>query len=194
MLCASSSIPARPGVRGEMNHRFVVTGGPGGGKTTILNALSERGYSFAPESARKIIKERLAAGLSPRPDPVSFAQEILSSDIEKYQNVTSCDYAMFFDRGVLDALYMLNAENALTRDEIAKYVQMFPYNSVVFLLPPWKEIYDTDSERDQTFAESVEVFEGMKRWYSQWGYETLEVPRGNINERASFILQRIHTP
>lgn len=177
-----------------MNHRFVVTGGPGGGKTTILSALAERGYSFVPESARKIIKERLAAGLWPRPDPVSFAREILSSDIEKYQDASCCDSAMFFDRGVLDALYMLNAENALTRDEIAEYVQYFPYNSVVFLLPPWKEIYDTDSERDQTFEDSVEVFEGMKRWYSQWGYETLEVPRVNIDERVSFILQRIYTP
>ena len=177
-----------------MNHRFVVTGGPGGGKTTILNALEERGYSFAPESARKIIKERLAAGLSPRPDPVSFAHEILSLDIEKYQAVTSCGYPVLFDRGILDALYMLDAENAQTRDEIAKYVQKFPYNSVVFLLPPWKEIYDTDSERDQTFEESVEVFEGMKRWYSQWGYETLEVPRGAINERVSFVLKHIDAP
>lgn len=178
----------------KMNHRFIVTGGPGGGKTTILNALSERGYSFVPESARKIIKERLAAGLSPRPDPVSFAQKILSSDIEKYQDVTSYDYTMFFDRGVLDALYMLDAEKVLTRDEIAKYVQKFPYNNVVFLLPPWKEIYDTDSERDQTFEDSVEVFEGMKRWYSQWGYETLEVPRVNIDDRVTFILQRVHAP
>lgn len=177
-----------------MNHRFVVTGGPGGGKTTILNALAERGYCFVPESARKIIKERLAAGLSPRPSPVSFAQEILNLDIEKYRDATAFDRAMFFDRGVLDALYMLDAEGTLTRDEIAQYVQKFPYNGVAFLLPPWKEIYGTDSERDQTFEQSVVVFEGMKRWYSQWGYETLEVPRGNINERMSFILKSIDNP
>lgn len=109
----------------------------------------------------------MAAGLPARPDPVSFAQEILSSDIEKYQNVASRADLMFFDRGVVDALYMLNAENALTLDDIAEYVREFPYNHVVFLLPPWKQIYETDSERDQTFEESVEVFEGMKGWYSQ---------------------------
>jgi len=68
---------------------------------------------------------------------------------------------------------------------------MFPYNPVVFLLPPWEDIYGTDSERDQTFEESIEVFEGMKSWYSQWGYKTLEVPRGTIDERGSFILQRL---
>ncbi|MFC4238375.1 AAA family ATPase [Marinobacter oulmenensis] len=64
--------------------------------------------------------------------------------------------------------------------------------SVVFPLPPWKDIYETDSERDQTFAESVEVFEGMKGWYSQWGYKTLEVPRCNIDARIAFILRHIN--
>jgi predicted ATPase len=179
---------------GEINHKIVITGGPGGGKTTILNALSERGYGVVPETARGIIKKRLAAGFSPRPDPVSFGREILSSDIEKYRNTTFCNHAVFFDRGVLDALYMLNAVGALTRYEIEQCVQQFPYNGIVFLLPPWKEIYVTDSERDQSFEESVEVFEGMKKWYLQWDYETVEVPRGNINERILFILQRIEPP
>ncbi|EZQ17103.1 hypothetical protein CF98_35520 [Halopseudomonas bauzanensis] len=102
--------------------------------------------------------------------------------------------ARFFDRGVLDALYMLDAESALTCHEISHYVQQFPYNGVVFLLPPWKEIYATDSERDQDFEESVRVFEGMRKWYSEWGYETVEVPRGKVDERVSFILQRVNNP
>ncbi|MGP9666200.1 AAA family ATPase [Halomonas sp. AOP22-C1-8] len=173
-----------------MNHRFVLTGGPGAGKTTLLSVLGECGYPFVLESARRIIKERLAAGLSPRPDPVAFAQQILSADIDKYRDASACD-VMFFDRGVLDALYMLEAESALTHSEIAEYVQAFPYNNIVFLLPPWEEIYGKDSERDQTFEEAVEVFEGMKRWYCQWGYETLNVPRGSAYERASYIVKSV---
>lgn len=180
--------------QGEMRHRFVVTGGPGGGKTTLLEALAERGFHVVPESARRIIQERLAKGLSPRPDPVCFGQEILRADIAKYQEATACQHAVFFDRGVLDALYMLDKENALPRDEIAQYVQRFPYNGVVFLLPPWEAIYRTDSERDQSFEESIEVFEGMRQWYSQWGYDTREVPRANIDERVSFILHSIGSP
>lgn len=168
-------------------NRFVITGGPGGGKTTILTALAERGYNFAQESARRIIKERLAAGLSPRPEPVSFAQEILSADIDKYRKADSCCHT-FFDRGVLDALYMLNEENALTQEQVEHYIQDFPYNRTVFLLPPWKGIYVTDSERDQTFEQAVEVYDGIKRWYLQWGYEVLEVPRSPIEKRVSFIL------
>ena len=190
LRCHKSAL--KSGVGDEMNYRFVVTGGPGGGKTTVLNALRDRGYQTVPEAARRIIKDRVAAGLSPRPDPVSFGQEILSSDIEKYQNATACDHAVFFDRGVLDALYMLNSAGALTGKDVERYIQRFPYNEVVFLLPPWREIYVSDSERDQSFEESVEVYEGMKAWYAKWGYETVEVPRDNVNKRVSFILSHIN--
>ena len=174
-----------------MNNRFVVTGGPGGGKTTILTALAERGYNFAPESARRIIKNRLTAGLSPRPEPIPFAHEILSADIEKYRKIDASDCPTFFDRSVLDALFMLDAENALTLAQAERYIQNFPYNRTVFLLSPWKEIYTTDSERDQTFEQAVEVCEGMERWYQQWGYEMLEVPHSNVEKRVLFILEAV---
>lgn len=172
-----------------MNSRFVVTGGPGAGKTTILTALSERGYSHKSESAREIIKERIASGMSPRPEPVSFAHEILRADIDKYLSIGTNNQLTFFDRGILDALYMLNAVNAISSEEVARYIRDYPYNNVVFLLPPWKQIYVNDSERDQTFEEAIEVFEGMKKWYLKWGYETLEVPKSNTTERISFILE-----
>jgi predicted ATPase len=174
-----------------MNRRFVVTGGPGGGKSTLLEALVERGYRVAPEAARRLIKERLAAGLAPRPDPVTFARAILNSDMAQYRAATDHDGITFFDRGVLDALYMLDLESALSRDEIARLVQAFPYNVTVFLLPPWEAIYAMDSERDQTFEESVAVFEGKRRWYGRWGYETVEVPRASVGARISFILDAI---
>jgi len=176
-----------------MNNRFVVTGGPGGGKTTILTALAERGYDFAPESARRIIQQRLAAGISPRPEPVLFAREILSADMEKYRKADPIGRPMFFDRGVLDALYMLDAENALSRDQIEQYIKEFPYNKIVFLLPPWDEIYVTDSERDQTLEQAVEVYAGMKNWYQQWGYEIMEVPRTHVDKRVAFILKAVGT-
>ena len=132
-----------------MNQRFVVTGGPGGGKSTLLDALAERGRS----EERRVGKECRSRWL--------------------------------------DALYMLDLESALSRDEIARHVQAFHYNGTVFLLPPWEAIYGMDSERDQTFEESVTVFEGMKRWYARWGYETVEVPRASVEARVSFILEAI---
>jgi predicted ATPase len=41
---------------------FVVTGGPGGGKTTLINALGRLGFPTAPEGGRAIICEQAAIG------------------------------------------------------------------------------------------------------------------------------------
>ena len=88
-------------------------------------------------------------------------------------------------------MFMLDAENAITLAQAERYIQNFPYNRTVFLLSPWKEIYTTDSERDQTFEQAIEVCEGMERWYQQWGYEMLEVPHSNVEKRVLFILEAV---
>src|SRR5262245_62054584 len=171
--------------------RFVVTGGPGAGKTTILNALAERGYVYAAESARAIIRERLASGLSPRPPLEQFGNAILDKDIARYRETRVTDHPVFFDRGIVDALYVLDQQHSISQRKAAEYVRSFPYNKVVLLMPPWEEIYRTDSERDQTFSESVRVCEGLKKWYARWDYETIEVPRTPIVQRVNFVLQTV---
>ena len=66
-------------------NRFVLSGGPGGGKSALLAALAERGYPVVHESARAIIRSRLQAGLAPRPEPAAFAQAIFQQDAQRYQ-------------------------------------------------------------------------------------------------------------
>src|SRR5499427_8495297 len=120
------------------NLRFVITGGPGAGKTTVLKALAERGYTYAAESARDIIRERLASGLCPRPPLAQFGHEILQRDIARYRETRVTDRPVFFDRGIVDALGILDQEQALSPSEIADYVRSFPYNGIVLLMPPWE--------------------------------------------------------
>ncbi len=44
------------------DHFFVVTGGPGAGKTSLITELSRRGLHTTPESDRAIIREEVASG------------------------------------------------------------------------------------------------------------------------------------
>ena len=173
------------------NLRFVMTGGPGAGKTTILQALAARGYRYTAESARAIIRERLARGLRPRPPLAQFGYEILQRDIARYRAMRATDHPVLFDRGIVDALGILDEQQAMSLGEIQAYVRSFPYNKVVLLMPPWEAIYRTDAERDQTFAESVRVCESLRMWYARWGYEPIEVPRTAIDQRVTFVLQTI---
>jgi predicted ATPase len=170
-----------------MNSRFVCTGGPGAGKTTVLEALQARGYRFTTDSARTIIKDRLRRGLSPRPEPKEFAQLILESELCKYAEHFDRQKPTFFDRGVLDAIQMLKVVGAVSDDDMNGYIEQYRYNSLVFIFPPWAEIYRTDEERDQTFEESVSVFTAIREWYSKNGYEVIDVPRVGVEDRAAFI-------
>lgn len=177
-----------------MHNRYVFTGGPGAGKTTVLTALEERGYCCVPESARRIIQARLSAGLSPRPDPATFAQNILESDVTQYRKYGGANEPVFFDRGVPDALYMLHAADVRAKGRIVRHMSDYAYAETVFVFPPWEAIYTTDAERDQTFDESKAVFEAMRDWYQQWGYKTLAVPHLDVEQRAAFVLAHARQP
>jgi len=172
--------------------RVVVTGGPGAGKTTLLDELARRGHPYVPESAREIIRERLSQGLPPRPDPKAFAAGILNRDIERYQDARSREGILFFDRSILDALGMLDQIGQLSAPERDRYLTEYPYHRQVFLLPPWEAIYQTDSERDQTFPQSVRVHDGLREWYLRCGYEIVSVPPGPVADRCDFVLQTLH--
>ena len=158
----------------------------------LLNAMRALGYCCVPEVARAIIKARLDSGLSPRPQSVEFANSIFDADVANYQIAPSSGVC-FFDRGVVDALGMQHLCNTLSEDEIDLNLRRYSYNRVVFLFPPWEEIYQTDGERDQSFAESVRVFKSVKSWYSRCGYQIQEVPIGTLNERVAFIERSVAT-
>ena len=169
----------------------IVTGGPGAGKTTLLTELAARGYAIVDESARAIIAERLARGESPRPGPPAFAREILRRDIEKYLNQPRTPKWTFFDRSLIEALGMLHEVSPLPSSELESLLATYPFHRTVFVLPPWEAIYSTDDERDQTFADAVDVHDRVVQWYSSCGYVLNEVPRLPVAQRVEHVLQTL---
>lgn len=169
----------------------VVTGGPGAGKTTLLIQLAAMGYRTVDDSARAIIAERLARGDSPRPDALAFAREILRRDIEQYLSQPPAPKWIFFDRGLIDALGMIHEASPLPSIELESTLAAYPFHATVFVLPPWDLIYATDAERDQSFAEAVEVHARIVRWYRSCGYVLNEVPRLPVAQRAEHVLHAL---
>ena len=123
------------------NNRVVLTGGPGTGKTTVLAELRRRGISCVDEVTRKVIQERIAAGLPPRPDPASFALEIFQRDVAAYDSVARIVDPVFFDRGLVDSLVMMFECGAVEESEVQDWLARKPFAKTVFLFPPWEEIY-----------------------------------------------------
>jgi len=170
--------------------RIIVTGGPGVGKTTLLAGLCAHGYRVVEESARAIIRERIVSGLSPRPPALEFARQILQLDIAKYRHPPDLD-VVFFDRGIVEALCMLDQAAQLEAHELKDLLSQYPYDRRVFVLPPWEAIYRTDNERDQAFAEALRVHETLTKWYQRCEYEIFEVPTGTVAERCAHLLRAL---
>lgn len=171
--------------------RIVLTGGPGAGKTSLLLGLHARGYAIVHESARAVIRERRASGLSPRSRPSEFASEVLRRDIECFEGHNADSALSFYDRSVLDALWMLEQVTPFEPRALQELLSRYPYHRTVFILPPWDVIYAQDAERDQTFAEAVRVHGMLDAWYRRCGYELIEVPKVSVAERCDYVLQTL---
>ncbi|WP_114789929.1 AAA family ATPase [Niabella yanshanensis] len=180
----------------QQHNYFVITGGPGVGKTTLLTELGKRGFTIIPEDARRIIQEQVAIdgdGL-PWENKELYAQLMLEESRQSYRKAAtsvSSVQAVFFDRGIVDAVcYMMMEDMPVTR-KANKWVKLCSYNRRVFILPPWREIYQTDKERKQTWAEAVRTYEAMKEVYIGYGYDVIGVPKGTVTSRTDFILEQI---
>ena len=173
------------------NNFYIITGGPGGGKTTLLEQLAAKGYTFVPETARQIIKERLGAGCSPRPAPLQFATEIFERDCVNYRTKSNLSSLLFFDRSLVDSSWQIFSCDKNRYHLIKTILQTHRYNNKVFITPPWKEIYHTDSERDQTFEQSVKVYKQLYDWYLQHNYSLIELPKTSVHNRLNFLLDHL---
>lgn len=176
---------------------FVITGGPGVGKTTLINELKDTGFLVVEEDARKIIQQQMLNGSDALPwkNKTLYAQLMLEASVSSYQVIKEMQVSkpVFFDRGILDAICYMNMENIPITSVMKAMAIAHSYASKVFILQPWKEIYQTDNERKQTWEEAVFTFEKMKETYLGYGYEVIEVPKATVGLRRAFIEKEIET-
>ena len=167
---------------------FVITGGPGSGKTTLINTLLDAGFQCAEESAREIIQEGKAQGKDPVSDLKQLGRAMIKVDIQFYEAKSTEDGARFFDKSLVDSLMFLNYYEGIKKEEIAELADKYRYNKTVFITPPWPDIYVNDEERTGSSEESIQIFQALQDWYSGLGYTLVEVPKLSVDERVQFII------
>lgn len=182
-------------MKNERNGFYIITGGPGVGKTTLINELRQAGFVTVEEEARHIIKQQVAIGGNGLPwkDKALYARLMLEASVKTFEKISSdrLTEPVFFDRGVLDAVCYMHMENMPVSKEIREAVSRCSYNRDVFILPPWKAIYQTDDERKQSWTEALFTFDKMKETYLLYGYNVIEVPQVSVSARQQFILEKI---
>jgi predicted ATPase len=172
---------------------FVITGGPGSGKSTLIDALSERGICSMPEAGRPIIQDQVAIGGEALPwaERQALAELMLSWEMRSYRAALKRSGPVIFDRGVPDVLGYLRLSNLPVPSHVEKAAQMFRYHRRVFIAPPWREIFGQDKERKQSFEEARATHDVMVETYSSLGYELVSLPFDSVEERVRLALAAI---
>ncbi|MGP4021614.1 AAA family ATPase [Saccharopolyspora sp. 5N708] len=177
-----------------MSQRFVViTGGPGAGKTTLIDRLAAAGFARSAEAGRGVITDQIAIGgrALPWADPELFAELMLSWELRSYHQACEETGTVIFDRGLPDIIGYLRLNGLPVPEHVHTAAKAFRYRARVLLAPFWPEIYDQDSERTQSAAEAERTCQHVATAYADYGYELVRLPRGPVEERVGFVLDEL---
>ena len=174
----------------------VLTGGPGSGKTTVIDHLASEGYAHVPEAGRGIIQAQMAIDgpAVPWRDPSLFAEMMLGWELRSHAAAGGLTGPVLFDRGVPDVIGYLRLEGLRVPDHVLRAARQVRYARRVFIAPPWPRIYRTDAERRQNPDTARRTYEAMVEVYGEFGYQLTELPRASVGERAAFIRDMIGPP
>ncbi len=176
-----------------MSSNFIVfTGGPGSGKTSVIDELARRGLATMPEAGRGVIKAQLAKGGSALPwaDRAAFAKEMLAWELRNYELAAGHSGPVFFDRGIPDIVGYLNLCGLPVPDDVLRAAQSHRYNTIVFAFPFWPEIFVNDAERKQDAAEAQATFHAVTAAWRASGYDVAVLKKAPVAERVLTILQQ----
>lgn len=176
-----------------MQQKIVLIGGPGTGKTTVLNELQKRNYCCMPEISRDVTLKAKEQGIEQLflTEPLLFSKMLLEGREQQYIEADKKEVkVVFFDRGIPDVFAYMDYFNTkypaifLEKSKSYKYTKIFHFS-------PWEEIHTTDNERYESFEESVKIDTFLINAYIKLGYSIINVPYGSIKERTDFILNSL---
>lgn len=172
----------------------VITGGPGTGKTTIIDQLIVDGYTCFPEISRQIIFDAKKNGIEQLflENSLLFSDLLLEGRIKQFEEANYHENELvFLDRGIPDILAYMHYIGDSYPEAFDEACLKSMY-SKVFILPPWKEIYKSDEARYENFEQATLIYNHLKETYQKYGYQTIEVPVGKLEDRVQFILNELN--
>ncbi len=173
--------------------RYVLSGCSGGGKSTLLEELRRRGFPKFEEPGRQIVREEQATGGEALPwvNPEAFAAKAIEISVAAFDQAAGMSGPVFYDRSFLDAISYVAHLKGQLKDSHRHLVNERRYADLVFLTPPWPEIFETDAERQASFDDAVAEYDRLLQSFAEFGYQTSVLPKVSVNERVNFVLDKI---
>ena len=171
--------------------RYVLTGAPGAGKTTLAEALAARGHVVVAEAATDVIarghrhQEQGQEG--------AFTDAILALQLERERAATGP--VQIFDRSPLCTLalarYLGITPSAALTAAAARAAGV--YQPAVFLVRPLGFITPTAARRI-SYADALRFAGIHEDVYREHGFTLVDVPKATVAERVTQVERLIGSP
>ncbi|MDQ3022424.1 MAG: AAA family ATPase [Bacteroidota bacterium] len=169
---------------------LIISGCSGSGKSTLLQEIANRGFKIIHEPGRQVVKEQhyIDGDALPWKDWQKFIELTISRTMYQYNCMIDEDEIVFFDRAIID---QINWEDRII--EVPKHLMnaalKYRFNEMVFMTPPWQEIYKNDNERKKTYDDALAGYHSTVKMYERFGHKIILIPKINVSERADFVIE-----
>lgn len=188
---------------GSMNNsaqikRFIFTGTPGSGKTSVSRELEKLGHAVIHEAATDVIAQEQAKGIEKPWEEPDFVDQI--TFMQKERQVSATGELQFYDRSPF-CTYALGKYLAhwkdmefkpslVLLDEINRCLKNGVYQNQIFFFENLGFIEHTDARKIS--YEDALIFEQLHLdVYKEFGFKLIMVPKKlTVTQRCEFILER----
>ncbi len=173
--------------------RYILTGTPGAGKTSVIRGLEDLGYPIVEEAATAVIALRQAQGIdTPWTNP-SFIDDIVTLQKQRQvQSVALPFKIQFHDRSPVccHALsrFLGYPPSPLLMDEIGRIKKEQIFQNEVFFIRNLGFCEPT-AARKITFEDSLLFEETHAESYRSFGYTVIDIEKKPMQERVADIVR-----
>jgi predicted ATPase len=175
--------------------RFILTGAPGSGKTSIIRQLELDGFSVVEEAATDIIALQQRQGIAEPWTNLSFIDAVTLLQRERQLSAASQSAEIqFHDRSVVCtvtlAKYLEHPIPDILNRELNRIRKERIFEQRVFFIQNLGFITPTEARRI-SFRETLRFEKMHEEAYREFGFKICYVPAGRLSERVSAIKKAI---
>lgn len=167
--------------------RHIITGAPSTGKTTLIHALRKKGYNVFDEISRDVIinQQNKSGDKTPWQDMLGFTNLVYHKTINELS--IPIQKESFVDRSLVDIIAYLKLKNLSIKKELLEFNYKKYYNSYVFMLPIWEEIYTQDPQRLQSLEVCKQIQYLLINTYQELGFSIYTLAKESPEKRIESI-------
>jgi predicted ATPase len=180
----------------ERLKRYILTGTPGSGKTSILRSLEVAGYAVVEEAATDIIALRHAQGIAEPHTHHAFIDDITNLQKHRQMRIADVSSVQFYDRSPLCtyalAVFLNFPISKTLAEEMARIEKAQIYQKQVFFIENLGFCAPT-AARKITFEDSLKFEKVHEESYRSFGYECIKIAPQELSARVEQITRYVST-